>query len=99
MRKCLRSWVLSALVAAFFVVSSPAPLTAQACWGYCESPGMGECYNICNFGYTYLGVGYISGCGQCDFWYCEYVSECLFGGGCNCTCASDVWADNCGIPV
>ena len=95
-----RSWMLATVLAALLAVSTPVPLSAeQACWGSCGSPGVGECYDVCAIYEYYLGRDWIQGCGWCYFWACIYVSECLFGGGCNCDCYSKVWADGCEIPV
>src|SRR5687768_16165052 len=66
-----------------------------ACWDYCRGPGVGECSNICSVDFYPVATYYIEGCGYCDIWRCTYWTECLFGGGCNCECYSDLYREFC----
>jgi hypothetical protein len=70
------------------------------CWGSCEAPPIGECLTtICEERVYYMGRVFVGSCGFCDYWECDSISECLFGGGCNCWCWGNQWFDNCSVPV
>ncbi len=97
----LRRWTMSLMFAAILAASAPIPLQAQGpwCWGYCEGPGIGQCYSVCEIDILYYGFYWVPNCGYCYHYGCIYIDECLFGGGCNCECYGHNWREGCEIPV